>query len=76
MCSIFVVSQQRRKFFSIEFFQTTVCHYQCHVCICRAMQLDYESTSALLLPNRNGDDDEYNYDDGDDNDEYIIYLNL
>ena len=40
------------------------------------MQLDYESTSALLLPNRNGNDDEYNYDDGDDNDEYIIYLNL
>ena len=39
------------------------------------MQLDYESTSALLLPNRNGDDGEYD-DDGDDNDEYIIYLNL
>ena len=41
------------------------------------MELDYESTSALLLPNRNGDDGEYNYDgDGDDNDEYIIYSNL
>ena len=45
-----------------------------YICICRVVQLDYESTSALLLPNRNGIDGEDNEDDDDD--EYIVYLNL
>ena len=51
-----------------------VCMYVCmYIRIhmhCRVVQLDYESTSALLLPNRNGIDN-----DGDD-DEYVIYSNL
>ena len=45
-----------------------------YICICRVVQLDYESTSALLLPNRNGIDGEDNEDDDDD--EYVVYLNL
>lgn len=38
------------------------------------MQLDYESTSALLLPNRNGNDGEDN--ENDDGDEYVVYLKM
>ena len=30
------------------------------------MQLDYEDTSVLLLPNRNGNDSENNEDDDDE----------
>ena len=47
--------------------------YTC-ICIGRVVQLDYESTSALLLPNKNVIDGEDNEDVDDD--EYVIYLNL
>ena len=45
-----------------------------YICICRVVQLDYESTSALLLPNRNGNDGEDN--ENDDGDEYVVYLKM
>ena len=38
------------------------------------MRLDYENTSALLLPIRSGGNGEDSEDDDDD--EYIIYSNL
>ena len=47
--------------------------YQCHVCICRALQLDYEGTSVSLLPIGSSD----GKDNGDDDDdEYIVYSKL
>ena len=46
---------------------------------CRALRLDYEDTSALLLPTRkdsDGKESEEEDDDDDEDDEYIIYLNF